>query len=257
MQRTLATLSLIGVFAAASAHAAILYDNGDFRSTPTVSSLETGYTVNGTVANLRAATPQAVAGDFTVPAGGWTVDTATVYAYNSVTGGQTNPFDAAWVGIYNADPTGKDFTTAAPSLVYGGLGTGAANAFLSQAYTGVDRVNGNRRIHAVELNLGSTPLPAGHYWLAFALGSPGVTDATIAVVPVVPTPTGSNDLLIGRSPDGLAGWAPADGTDTDATTAGAPYEHAFRINGSVVVPEPATAGVLTAAATMLARRRRR
>jgi hypothetical protein len=155
--------------------APLLYANGTFISQPTgggpsgtdpVSVLTAPDTTFGsgcTNGSFR------LADDFTVPAGGWTIDRIDVFGYQTQTapGGSTvSPFTTATLRIWSGNPS------SGGTIVFGDTTT---NRQTATSWTGVWRVlstaltNQQRPIMRVTMaNLGIT-LPAGTYWVDFAI----------------------------------------------------------------------------------------
>jgi uncharacterized repeat protein (TIGR01451 family) len=146
-----------------------LYDNGPMITNPgagaggaDVSAIQLPGTLYGTGA--QQSVPNRVADDFTVPAGGWDIQTMTFYTYQ--TGSTTTPtITGITVRIWDGIPG-----EAGSNIVWGDDST---NVMGSATWTGIYRTNATltdtqRPIMAVVAN---TPvnLPAGTYWVDFAL----------------------------------------------------------------------------------------
>ncbi|MBK8464819.1 MAG: hypothetical protein IPL32_03230 [Chloracidobacterium sp.] len=203
-----------------------LYDNGPMVTNPTggvggapLSALQTSLGLNVFGFSAASTTTNRIADDFTVPASGWTINTLTLYGYQ--TGSTTtSTFNLARVQIWRGAPN-----AAGSVLVWGNMTT---NRFASTSFTGIYRATdtaptGNTRpIMAVVANIGTT-LPAGNYWIDFQLGGTG------SVGPFVPQVTlpgqvkkpGSNGLQFSTT------WAPL----LDNGTANAVQDVPFKLNG--------------------------
>ena len=204
-----------------------LYDNGPLVTNPTggfggapLSALQTSLGLNVFGFSAASTSTNRVADDFTVPASGWTINSITLYGYQ--TGSTTtSTFNLARVQIWRGAPN-----AAGSVLVWGNMTT---NRFASTSFTGIYRSTdtaptGNTRpIMAVVANIGTT-LPAGTYWIDFQLGGTG------AVGPFVPQVTlpgqvnkpGSNGLQFSTA------WAPL----LDNGTANAIQDVPFKLNGT-------------------------
>ena len=118
-----------------------------------------GYTVNN-------GNNQRLADDFVIPAGGYTVTSFTVYAYQ--TGSTTtSTFNSMVVRIWNGAPN-----LPGSSVVFGDTTT---NRMTSTAFTNIFRVQENtsgstsRPIMAITASGLSIPLAAGTYWIEYGL----------------------------------------------------------------------------------------
>ncbi len=155
--------------------APLLYANGTFISQPTgggpsgtdpvsvLTSPDTALGFGCTNGTFR------LADDFTVPAGGWTIDRIDVFGYQTqaAPGGSTvSPFQTATLRIWSGNPS------SGGTLVFGDTTT---NRMTATSWSGVWRVsstaltNQQRPIMRVSMaNLGIS-LPAGTYWVDFAM----------------------------------------------------------------------------------------
>jgi len=149
---------------------AVLHDNGPLVTNPgggaggaDVSALQLTNTTLGS--NVSQAGPFRVADDFTVPAGGWTVDTLTFFAYqtgSTTTSTITGVNVRIWDGVPGA---------AGSSIVFGDDTT---NRLASTAFTNIYRTSGSdlgntqRPIMAVVATI-NTSLAAGTYWVDWQL----------------------------------------------------------------------------------------
>ena len=184
-----------------------------------LSALQTSLGLNVYGFSAASTTTNRLADDFTIPSGGWTINSITLYGYQ--TGSTTtSTFNSARVQIWRGAPN-----VAGSVLVFGDMTT---NRFASTSFTGIYRATdttptGNTRpIMAVVANIGTT-LPAGNYWIDFQLGGTG------AVGPFVPQVTlpgqvnkpGSNGLQF------TTAWASL----IDNGTAMAVQDVPFKLNG--------------------------
>ena len=125
-----------------------------------------------TILGFGNLTPNRVAENFTVPAGGWTIDKITTYGYQ--TGSTTtSTFTGVNFQIWNGPPGAMGST-----VVFGDTTT---NRMTATSFTNIYRVTEttvtatNRPIMAIEAGGLNVVLPAGNYWLdwqsAGSLGS--------------------------------------------------------------------------------------
>ncbi|HET9048340.1 MAG TPA: GEVED domain-containing protein [Chiayiivirga sp.] len=208
-----------------NAPSALLYDNGPLVTDVgagsgglDVSALQTAAGATTYGSNVSSANGFRVADDFVVPAGGWTVDTVTVYAYQ--TGSTTtSTMTAANLQIWNGPPG-----QAGSTVVFGDTTTNrmAGTAF-SNIYRTLDTdlANSQRPIMAVVVTVGTT-LPAGTYWVDWQLSGslasgPWAPPVTIAGAVGAP---GANALQY----DGTAWVAAVDGSTAQ--------DYPFVIDGS-------------------------
>lgn len=181
------------------APAAILYTNGSFVSQPTgggpggndpVSVLTAPDTTFGGTCNNPTFR---LADDFTVPAGGWTVQKITVFGYQTQTGagGSTvSTMTGGFFRIWNGPPN-----VGTSTVVFGDVTT---NRQTATSWSGVWRVssttltNLQRPIMAVEMGNLNVPLAAGNYWLEW-----GITGSTASgpFCPPNTTVSASNNAL--------------------------------------------------------------
>jgi subtilisin-like proprotein convertase family protein len=155
-----------------------------------------------------------IADDFTVSdAGGWTVDSATFFAYQTNSTTASTMTTVNWI-LYNGDPS------AGGTVITSGSGlqsTAWANIYRTTETTiGVT----NRPIMATTVNMGGLPLAAGTYWLAWQ------TDGTLASGPWAPPITINGQAVTGnglQSLGGTAAWAPANDGGTGTPRQGFPF----------------------------------
>jgi hypothetical protein len=158
------------------APAAILFQNGTFTSQATgggaagtepVSVLTAPDTTLGSNCNNAAFR---LADDFTIPAGGATVQKFTVFGYQTqaAPGGSTvSTMTAGFVRIWNGPPN-----VAGSTVVFGDVTT---NRLTATSFSTVWRVvsttltNLQRPIMAVEMGSLNIPLTAGTYWLEWGI----------------------------------------------------------------------------------------
>lgn len=221
------------------APAAVLYTNGTFTSAATgggpagtdpVSVLTAPDTTFGaTCNNGSGANPQAfrLADDFVVPAGGWTVQKVTVFAYQTQAapgGSTTSTLNGGFLRIWNGPPNNM-----ASTVVFGDVTT---NRQTATSWSGVWRVQNTtltnvlRPIMAVEMGNLNIALPAGTYWLEY-----GLTGSTASgpFCPPNTTVSAANNAL--QFNVGTPGWAAV--TDTGGAR---PLDLPFVIEG--VLPQP-------------------
>lgn len=141
--------------------------------------------------------------DFTVPSGGWTIDSLLVYAY-ATGSGPIQPITECRVEIYSGDPT------MGGTVVWGDMTTNVINLGRS-SYMGVYRAPATmpldscaRPINEIAVDVGVT-LPAGQYWVSFNVtttaGSGPWMPTNPTTNPMAPDGTGcySNNALLAES----------------------------------------------------------
>jgi len=109
----------------------------------------------------------ALADDFTVPAGTWSLSKITFFAYSTGYAGTTSPFTDVRVRIFNTDPS-----VGNPTPVFGDLTTNRLAASSSaNLYRIFNATPGTtRQIWKIEANV-STVLTAGTYWVEWQVGN--------------------------------------------------------------------------------------
>ncbi|MBE2201341.1 MAG: immune inhibitor A [Anaerolinea sp.] len=142
-----------------------------------------------------------MADDFTVPAGGWTLDSVTFYAYQ--TGSTTvSTITGVYVQIWDGPPN-----DAGSSVVFGDLTT---NRMTSTAWSNIYRTsetsigNTTRPIMANVADLGGLNLPAGTYWFDWT------TDGSLASGPWAPPVTIIGQTITGNALQFTGTWGPAN-----------------------------------------------
>ena len=201
-----------------------VWDNGPLVTDPTggfggapVSALQQGLGLTTFGFGAQTTTTNRLADDFTVPAGGSTINTVTLYGYQ--TGSTTtSTFNDARVQIWNGPPN-----VGGSAVVFGDTTT---NRFVSTVFTGIYRAadttptTSNRPIMSVVANVGTT-LPAGTYWIDFQLGGTLVSGPFVPAVTILGqvNKPGSNALQF------TSAWALAlDGANVQDVP--------FKINGT-------------------------
>lgn len=155
-----------------NAPSALLYDNGPLVTNAgagfggaDVSAVQTAVGNTGYGSNVSVAANMRVADDFVVPAGGWTINTITVYGYQ--TGSTTtSTFTAVNLRIWDGPPG-----QPSSNIVFGDTTTNRmASTTFSNIYRALDTdlAASNRPIMAVVATVGTT-LPAGTYWVDWQL----------------------------------------------------------------------------------------
>ncbi len=152
---------------------AVLYDNGPLITNPgagaggaDVSALQTAVGNSTYGSNVSTSAGFRVADDFSVPAGGWMVDTITVYSYQTGSS-TTSTINAANLRIWDGVPG-----AAGSNIVFGDTTT---NRLSATAFSGIyrtldtDLTNADRPIMSVDISVGAI-LPAGTYWVDWQLG---------------------------------------------------------------------------------------
>jgi len=224
-----------------SAQAATLFDSGPVVNAQGLSIIGGGVstTANTYGFGAQTASGNAVAEDFAVGSGGWSVQGLTFYGYQT-------------------GSTAFTFTNATWSVVSGDVNTGTVVASGTTAVTSGGRVgyrvtsttltDTQRGIYAAVADVPDFSLGAGNYWLRWSL------TGTLASGPWQP-PT--SDAAVGN-----AAQSTTNGAFVTLLEAGSSLNVTlpFTITGTVgVVPEPGTMALMLAggvAAVGLARRRR-
>jgi hypothetical protein len=246
------TFALTALALAAFGQAALLHDNGQWITGigngfggANTSQIASGGSLFGS--NINTAVPFFSADDFTIiPGHTWTLNSFSFYTYQTQSvNNTTSTITSARVAIFNAAPT-----NTTQGLISGSL---ASNGnILSNAWSGVYRVstdltNTQRAVMKVTVDLGGVVLGAGTYWIAW--GAAGTVNSGPWGVPLSPVKPGSNAL---RWSSQNSAWEPV----IDAGNS-SPVDFAFEIEGSAVVPEPASMLALGGALAAFARRRRK
>jgi len=174
---------------------ALLYDNGPLVNLPgggaggaDASVLQTALTLTVFGFSHSVATNNHVADDFTVPAGGWTVDSLVFYAYqtgSTTTSTITGVRYQIWDGVPGAPGS---------SVVFGDLTTNRlTNTTWSNAYRVLDTDLLNTQRPAMKNRVsGGFTLAAGTYWVEW------FTDGSLASGPWAPPITVSGETSTGN-----------------------------------------------------------
>jgi uncharacterized repeat protein (TIGR01451 family) len=178
-----------------------------------------------------------MADDFTVPAGGWLIDSFTFFAYQ--TGSPTtSTMTAVNMRIWDGVP-------AAPgsNIVFGDNTT---NVMTATAFTNIFRITettvgaNNRPIMAQTVGGLSLLLPPGTYWLDWQ------TDGSLGSGPWAPPVTITGTAITGNGLQSLADngatWVPANDTGTDTPQQALPFIITGTLpNADVSIAKTATA----------------
>ncbi len=143
-----------------------------------------------------------IADDFTVPAGGWTLDQITFFAYQSFAG-PPSTITGVYYQIWDGPPNDPSST-----VVFGDLTTNRLiNTVWMNAYRVLDTnlTNTDRPIMANTASAGVF-LPAGDYWLDW------MTDGSAASGPWAPPISILGQPATGNGMQYTGAWAPADDT---------------------------------------------
>jgi hypothetical protein len=218
-----------------------LYDNGPVVTDPgggfgglDASRLQTNLGMNTLGFITSTANDRRIADDFTVPAGGWTIDTFTFYAYQ--TGSTTtSTFTNARVQIWNGPPN------AGGTVIFGDL---AHNRLLSTRFSNIYRaadltlMDDQRPLMANVVDVGTT-LPAGTYWLDMELGG------TLASGPFVPPVT-----ILGQTGKAGANAIQWNGSAWTPLVDVSPQDIPFKINETLCsTPTPTNTPTITPTST--------
>lgn len=281
MRSILPTAAFLAI--AGAANAAVLHDNGPFITNPTggtgsiaglpISNAD-GFTVPGstfvfstTGVAATVATATAAADDFTVPAGGWDLDTLTLFAFQTtqttprVTQVHLNlwtsaPFSAGSPGPL-PDPIPQPLLAAA-LVLDAGPGTFVAHR---QSATSTGTV---RPVFSYTVSLDAFPdlgrLGAGTYWLEWSF-SGALTPSPNVFMPLVSPRTSVTDhnARLLNSLSGAAGdprvWFEGREGFVPGQAEGRAYELPF-ILGGTPIPAPGAVAIGTMALGIAPRRRR-
>lgn len=268
--KNLALATVAGLAAAASASAVTLFNNGPLATGATtasgvaapagqqwseVSARTSEPGISNTVAGFSMNSAFRIADDFTVAAGGWTVNSIRVFGYVTGSAAGTNPFTAAGarLQIWNGRPG-----DVGSSVIFGDTTT---NRLTTSGNTDMLRIfntttpppgtapGTTRLIRFLDLNVGGLNLAAGTYWIDWGvLGTAGF--APSITIPGQGNRPGDN----GRQFNGTT-WT--DMVDAGNPAAGADLiqDLPFIIDG-VAIPAPGAAALLGLAGLAGARRRR-
>ncbi len=278
----LPALFAVAVLAAFGARAEILFDNGPFITNPTggtgsiaglpISQAE-GFTMPGssfvystTGIGATYADNTAVAEDFFVPAGGWDLDSVTLFAFQT---SQTTPtIETVRINIWNATPYSAGSPPpvpdplpqplmAEPLVLDAGPGEFVCHR---QSPSGTSTV---RPVYAYTVSLDGLPdggrLEAGQYWLEWSFIGAATPSPRCWIPLVTPRESAFNqNARLFNSIDGSAAgprvWFEGREGYSPPLSEGWPYALPFVLHGTV--PEPsALLALLSATALALARRR--
>ena len=279
MKRSASVLSLflLSTVACTVAGAAPLFTNGPVITSPTggtssilglpISRTETGTGLGRTSRSFRG---EAIADNFTVPAGGWDLATATFYVYVSGVS-DTNPattsIDRVSVNLWPAAPFSANSPAPLPNPLPTPLFPAAVELPVVSATfvghrTSATSTASIRPLFAVTVSLDGLPnagmLSAGSYWLQWSYGSSTATDPS-ASSPLVSPRASATDIdgrqfnFIGFGPPESSWFEPRDGFTS--TNPGLPMAFPFELSGTAI-PEPAAVAFAVPFSWILSRRRR-
>jgi hypothetical protein len=186
-----------------SAQAATLYSQANITTNPgagfggaDVSAIPTGATTFGFGASEGI---NRSADDFTVPVGGWLVDSISVLAYATSTYGSppTSPFTGISMNIWNGTPGGGGTIIASSSILQSTNWSGIYRTDGSSA----NFTNAQRPVMNVVAAFPSLSLGQGTYWVDWAL-----TNNKTANSFVPPVMTASGNQLVGNSRQFVTAW---------------------------------------------------
>lgn len=219
-------------------------------------------------------TAQAFADDFTVPAGGWDLDTLTVYAFKStspavVPPAATGPVARVRLNLWTDVPQSANGPAPLPSpLPTPVFATDLDLPVLSSTFVGYrtaynTNANGTRPVYAYEVSLDGLPnlgqLAAGTYWLEWSFIDSTGSSTNILAHPVVRSTAHNfnarqfNVYATGQTE--YAWFEMRDAFGQPNTPEGFAIALPFDLSGTVL-PEPASLAVLSLAAPMLRQKRR-
>lgn len=220
-----------------SAQAATLYDNGPIVNAQGLSVLTSPDTTLGVGSNASAT----LADDFSVTGNGWNVQSLDFFGY------QTGSTSFTFTGVTWSIRAGVNVNTAA--IVASGTTTATDGGRVGYRVTSTTLANTQRPIYRVTADIPDLLLPAGNYFVTWALAGTG---ASGPFVPPVLGSLGTGNAL--QSLSGAAFTTLLDGGSQLRLSA------PFAITGTVVaVPEPSMLALWMAGALAVAgvaRRRR-
>jgi len=259
----LCTAPILFLLAASSgASATILYSNGSQITNPGAGFNgadvdQASADVNGSnTVSKSGSTIRKYTDDFVVPAAGWTITSATGYAWSSATYPSfppTSPITAITAQLWSAAPSGASTGLIATSTT-----------IIDNSWTGtywipngtVNLSNNLAPIMAVTADFGSLFLNAGTYWVSFGFTALAPGGGTSASTGYIMSLDGSGNPVTNTG-NGRAGLSTNNGSTyiwSAQQTARGGVEFPFLINGSV--PAPGAAVLLGFAGLAAARRRR-
>lgn len=254
MRSLISLLAVAGVAATAMGRPE-LFNNGPMITNPgggfggaNVSMCPLSFNTAG-FASVAAGFASKVGDDFTVPAGGWTVNSITTYAYMTSTypNPPVSPITGALVEIWNGAPNA------------GGAVIHSSNAIVTNNWSGIYRVfngaanltNTQRPVMAVEVSFPNINLAAGSYWVTYGFTGLSPTAGTTGFSPLVTVLDGAG-APVHTNGNGVNFFTGA----WTITTGGTPLQgvaYPFVVNG---VPAPGTLALLALGGLAAARRRR-
>lgn len=195
-----------------SAHAQIiLYDNGplvthsDNCSPDDASRLQTNLGMNTLGFGHQLFDDNHIADDFTVPEGGWDIDSITFFAYQTGAARDNSTITGLYVQIWDGPPSDNG-----SSIVWGDLVT---NRLSSTEFSGIQRDSytstcaDNRWIFANTADV-DVDLPAGTYWVEW------MTDGDLSSGPWAPPVTILGQTSTGNALQYTGTWAAAQDSGT-------------------------------------------
>lgn len=220
-----------------SAQAATLFSNGPVVDASGLSILGLSDTTLGAGSNASAT----LADNFSVAGAAWNVESLDFFGY------QTGSTAFTFTGVTWSIRSGTDVNTAA--IVASGTSAVTNGGLVGYRVTSTTLTNTQRPIFRINADIPDLVLPAGNYFVTWALAGSGVSG------PFVPPVLGS--VGSGNSLQSLSGAAYAPLSDGGSLL---PFDVPFGVNGTVgAVPEPGTLALWLAGAVAvvgISRRRR-
>lgn len=158
MKKTILAASLLASFG--SSHAVDLYSNGPVVDSSSLSIIRVGGSLLGI--GGQSSVPNIVADDFTVAGAPWNVERLSLFSYQSFSEITYTFTSATWSVVSGDVNTG--------TVVASGTAVPVANGGLvGYRVSATTLTNQDRAIYRIEVDVPDFSLPAGSYWLRWAL----------------------------------------------------------------------------------------
>ncbi len=218
-------------------------------------------------------TSQAVADDFTVPVGGWDLDTVTLYGFRTtatavVPPAAAGPITRVRLNLWREVPQSANGPAPLPNpLPTPVFATDLELPVLSSTFVGFrtaynTNANGTRPIYAYDVSLDLLPdagrLAPGNYWLEWSFLDSTSSTTNIFIHPAnratAPNFNARQFSVYTTGQTQYAWFEMRDAFGQPATPDGVAIALPFNLNGAVL-PEPTSLGAFAAGAMTLRRRR--